>query len=118
SRYVKNNPVLLLNFNHINPRNMKRIKPSAAAFILILINLNTGIMAQTILGEKDPNISKDTRAFLKALNSGDGPPLEELSPKEARQVLVDAQNSVSYEYSDIEESEKTISQDGLTITIH
>src|SRR5690554_7129242 len=97
---------------------MKHIKPSVAAFILILINLNTNIMAQIIPGEKDPNISKDTRAFLKALNSGDGPPLEELSPKDARQVLVDAQNSVSYEYSDIEESEKTISQDGLTITIH
>src|SRR5690554_987253 len=97
---------------------MKHIKSSIVAFILILINLNTSIMAQIIPGEKDPNISKDTRAFLKALNSGDGPPLEELSPKDARQVLVDAQNSVSYEYSDIEESEKTITQDGLTITIH
>ncbi len=75
-------------------------------------------MSQTIPGEKDPNISKDTRAFLEVLNSGDGPPLEELSPKDARQVLTDAQNSVSYDYSDIEESERTITQDGQTITIH
>lgn len=75
-------------------------------------------MAQTIPGEKDPNISKETRVFLKALNSGDGPPLEALAPKDARQVLIDAQNSVSYDYSDIEESEREITQDGQTITIH
>lgn len=75
-------------------------------------------MSQTIPGEKDPNISKDTRAFLAVLNSGDGPPLEELPPLDARQVLVGAQNSVSYDYSDIEESEREITQDGQTITIH
>lgn len=84
----------------------------------ILINLNTSIMAQTIPGEKDPNISKDTRVFLKALNGSGGPPLESLSAKDARQVLVNAQNSVSYDFSDIEESERNITQDGQTITIH
>ncbi len=76
-------------------------------------------MAQTIPGEKDPNISKETRAFLTALNSGDGPPLESLPPKDARQVLVNAQQSVSYDYSDIEESERKITtHDGQTLTIH
>ncbi|MBC9796427.1 alpha/beta hydrolase [Sinomicrobium sp. FJxs] len=75
-------------------------------------------MAQTTPGEKDPNISKETRVFLKALNSGGGPPLEALAPKDARQVLIDAQNSVSYDYSDIEESERNITQDGQTVTIH
>jgi acetyl esterase len=44
-------------------------------------------IAQLIPEEKDPNISKDTRAFLKVLNSGDGAPLGKLSPKDARQVL-------------------------------
>jgi acetyl esterase len=95
---------------------MKQIRLSVVTVLVILTNLN--IMAQSIPGEKDPNISKDTRAFLKVLNSGDGPPLEKLSPKDARQVLVNAQKSVSYDYSDIEESERTITQDGLTITIH
>ncbi|MBP4138374.1 alpha/beta hydrolase [Flavobacterium sp. P7388] len=75
-------------------------------------------MTQTIPGEKDPNISKDTRVFLKALNSGDEPPLEKLAPKDARQVLIGAQNSISYDYSDIEESEREITQDGKTMTIH
>ncbi|MGS2737927.1 alpha/beta hydrolase [Sinomicrobium sp. M5D2P17] len=97
---------------------MNQVKLAATTIFFILINLNSNIMSQTIPGEKDPNISKGTRAFLAVLNSGDGPPLEELSPKDARQVLVDAQNSVSYDYSDIEESERKITQDGQTITIH
>ncbi len=67
---------------------------------------------------QDPNISKEIRAFLKALNSGDGTPLEQMEPKEARLVLVNAQKSVDYDYSNIEESEKTISQDGQTIHLH
>jgi acetyl esterase len=44
--------------------------------------------------------------------------LETLSPKDARLVLVGAQKSVNFDYSDIEESEKTITQDGQTIKIH
>ena len=44
--------------------------------------------------ENDPRIFKEVRAFLKALNSGTGKPIEQLSPAEARKVLVDAQNSV------------------------
>jgi len=48
---------------------MKQIKLSIASFLFLLINLNTNIMAQTITGEKDPNISKDTRLFLKAFVS-------------------------------------------------
>jgi acetyl esterase len=67
---------------------------------------------------QDLNISKETRAFLSVLNSGDGKPLEQMTPEEARLVLVGAQKSIQYDYSDIEESEKTITQDGHTITLH
>ncbi|WP_257667022.1 alpha/beta hydrolase [Parapedobacter tibetensis] len=67
---------------------------------------------------QDLNISKETRAFLQALNSGGGKPLETLSPVEARSVLVGAQESVTFDYSDIEESEKTITEDGLTVKLH
>ncbi|QNL52295.1 alpha/beta hydrolase [Olivibacter sp. SDN3] len=67
---------------------------------------------------QDPSISKETKAFLKVLNSGGGDPLETMSPKDARLVLVGAQNSVNYDYSDIEESERTITQDGITVKIH
>jgi hypothetical protein len=45
--------------------------------------------------------------FLEALNSGGGPPIEQLSPKDARQVLVDAQKSVQVDLSGIETSGRT-----------
>lgn len=65
----------------------------------------------------DPAISTETKKFLAALNSG-GIPLESLSPLDARQVLVGAQKSVEVDYSGIEESEKTITQDGYTVTLN
>lgn len=76
-------------------------------------------MAQsTVPAAKDPNISREIRLFLQALNSGGGKPLETLSPADARLVLVNAQKSVNYDYSDIVESERTITQDGNTVKIH
>jgi hypothetical protein len=80
-----------------------------------------GDMAQTIKAakaENDPRILTQVRAFLKALNSGDGKPIEQLSPVDARAVLVNAQKSVVVDYSGIEESERTITQDGQTVKIH
>jgi acetyl esterase/lipase len=68
--------------------------------------------------ENDPRILKEIRAFLKVLNSGTGKPIEQLSPQDARKVLVDAQNSVAIDYSGIEESERTITQDREKVTIH
>jgi acetyl esterase len=67
---------------------------------------------------EDSALSVATKKFLAALNSGDGPPLEALSPLEARQVLVNAQASVNVDYSGIEESEKTITADGYTIKLN
>lgn len=71
-----------------------------------------------IPASQDPNINKETRVFLKALNSGDGIPLEQMTPIEARLVLFNAQQSVNYDYSDIEESQKTITQDGQTVNLY
>jgi len=73
---------------------------------------------KTLKAENDPRILKEVREFLKGLNSGAGKPIEQLSPADARKVLVDAQNSVAVDYSGIEESEKTIVQDGEKVTIH
>lgn len=75
--------------------------------------------AQTAVpAAQDPNINRETKILLNALNSGGGKPLEQMTPQEARLVLVNAQKSVSYDYSDIEESEKTIQQDGYTVKLH
>ena len=89
--------------------------------VTVFINSNTNIMAQTVKplkAEDDPRIFKEVRTFLKALNSGKGKPIEQLSPVDARAVLTGAQNSVTVDYSGIEESEKTIEQDGISVKLH
>jgi len=72
----------------------------------------------TFKPENDPRIFSEVRSFLKQLNSGDGKPIEQLSPAAARQVLTDAQDSITVDYSGIEESEKVIIQDGEKVRIH
>jgi acetyl esterase/lipase len=74
--------------------------------------------AKPVKAEDDPRILKQVRGFLKTLNSGNGKPIEQLSPADARAVLVGAQKSVSVDYSGIEESERTITEEGHTVTIH
>jgi acetyl esterase len=73
---------------------------------------------KTIEVAADPRLSRGVKAFLKVLNSADGPPLETLPPLEAREVLVNAQASVPVDLSGIEESEKTITTDGYTIKLN
>jgi acetyl esterase len=68
--------------------------------------------------EVDPRLSRGVKAFLKALNSSGGPPLETLPPLKAREVLVNAQASVPVDLSGIEESERTISADGYPIQLN
>jgi acetyl esterase len=68
--------------------------------------------------EVDPRLSRGVKAFLKVLNSSDGPPLETLPPLEARDVLASAQASVPVDLSGIDESEKTITADGYTIKLN
>ncbi|MBN3877537.1 MULTISPECIES: hypothetical protein [unclassified Nostoc] len=65
----------------------------------------------------DPRLSKGVKEFLKVLNSG-AVALEKLTALVARQVLVDAQASVSVDLSGIEESQKTITADGYSITLN
>ena len=66
----------------------------------------------------DPRLSRGVKAFLNALNSPGGPPLETLPPLEAREVLATAQASVAVDLSGIEETEKTITADGHTILLN
>lgn len=65
----------------------------------------------------DPNIERGTKEFLKALNSGNGKPLEQLSPADARKVLEGAQTSVPVDLSGIEVADKKITQDGITVAL-
>lgn len=100
---------------------MKIIKSiQQSLFIIAFLTLNTIVKAQErqYKGENDPQVFTEVRSFLKALNSGDGKPLEQLSVADARGILVGAQKSVEVNYSGIEESEKVISQNGYKVKIH
>ena len=65
----------------------------------------------------DPNIDRRIKSFLKVLNSGDGPPMEQTKPADARKVLERAQNSVKTDTSGIDITEKTISQNGVSVKL-
>jgi len=58
------------------------------------------------------------KKFLDALNSSGGTPIERLSPRDARQVLIDAQNSATVDLSGVDQSEKTIDFDGKDLKLH
>lgn len=64
-----------------------------------------------------PGVEQHTQAFLEALEAGGGKPLETLSPKDARAVLVGAQASVKVDMSGVTVSEKTIKTDGESIPL-
>jgi len=80
--------------------------------------MSTSALAQVQHYATDPNIDMGTKAFLKVLNSGGGPPLESLSKEDARNVLVGAQASVKVDESGIEVSEKTIDAGGFKIKLN
>jgi acetyl esterase/lipase len=92
----------------------------AVVFFSLFVNTNILMAQQSKIpkAENDPRIFTPIRAFLKALNAGDGKPIEQLSPADARAVLTGAQNSVSFDYADIEETERTITQDGQTVKVY
>ncbi|OWY31117.1 alpha/beta hydrolase [Herbaspirillum robiniae] len=65
----------------------------------------------------DAGVEPTTQAFLQALEAGGGKPLEQLSPKDARAVLVGAQAGVKLELPRADVSEKTITADGQQIKL-
>lgn len=65
----------------------------------------------------DGIVEHNTQAFLDALNAGTGKPLEQLSPKDARAVLVGAQAGVKLSLPKADVSEKTIEVDGQSISL-
>ena len=64
-----------------------------------------------------PGVEQHPQAFLEALEAGGGKPLETLSPKDARAVLVGAQASVKVDMSGVTVSEKTVKADGQSIPL-
>ena len=79
--------------------------------------LGTARQMTAINPAQNPKVDHRVREFLKALNSGGGKPIETLTPAEARKVLVDAQASVRLELPACDIEAKTITQDGLEVSL-
>ena len=65
----------------------------------------------------DEAIDHRVRALLKKLNAGGGKPVEELSPRDARQVLTNLQTSVAVELRPARVSSKIITHDGQDLEL-
>src|SRR5258705_11463102 len=76
-------------------------------------------MTTTITTIVSPNADRRIAEFLDTLNSSGGKPMEQMTPEEARAVLVGLQASVNVPLAPAEISEKIITVDGqpLTLTI-
>ncbi|MCC8407437.1 alpha/beta hydrolase [Mucilaginibacter sp. UR6-1] len=86
--------------------------------VILTIALTGSAIAQVADPATDPHIESNTKAFLNVLNSGNGKPLEQLSPVDARAVLTGAQSSVNVDLSGIAVTDKTIEADGQSIKLH
>src|SRR5262245_23685904 len=62
-------------------------------------------------------VERDILKFLEALAAGDGKPMEQMTPTEARAVLVGAQSSVPVVLRRAEVSERTITAGGLPVRV-
>jgi len=80
-------------------------------------NLTTTPQMTAVNPAQNPKVEHRIRQFLKALNSGGGKPMETMTPAEARKVLVDAQASVRLELPPCDIEAKTITQDGLKVSL-
>lgn len=90
-----------------------------AKLLVPALLLGISVSAQTIDPAQDPAIESHIKAFLNVLNSGNGKPMELMTPVEARAVLTGAQSSVKVDLSGADVSEKTIKVNGqdLKLTI-
>jgi len=66
---------------------------------------------------ENPKVERNVRAFLNALNSGGGQPIETLSPADARKVLIGAQAARTLDLPLCDIEEKPITQDGLSVRL-
>lgn len=62
-------------------------------------------------------VERDIQKFLEALAAGGGKPMEQMTPREARAVLVAAQSSVPVELAKADVSQRTITADSQTVKL-
>lgn len=89
---------------------MKNLKTLLTASVV-------GLSISNAYAAGSPGVEPHTQAFLQALEAGGGKPLEQLSPADARAVLVGAQASVKLTLPKADVSEKIINVDGGDIKL-
>ena len=82
--------------------------------LLLASQMSTAFAAPT---ENSPQPTAGVAAFLKALNSGSGKPIEQLSVKDARAVLTGAQKGAELPPAQISQKIITVQGKPLTLTI-
>jgi acetyl esterase len=82
--------------------------------LLLASQMSTAFAAST---ENSPQPTAGVAAFLKALNSGSGKPIEQLSVKDARAVLTGAQKGAELPPAQISQKIITVQGKPLTLTI-
>jgi len=92
---------------------MKAIKP----LLLTAVLAAHAAFASAAVPAAQPTPDRVTSGFLRQLNGGTGPAINTLPPAQARQVLIDAQNSVKVDLSGIDVSKRTIEQDGISVPL-
>jgi acetyl esterase/lipase len=95
---------------------INKIIAAAGLTFIFSVAFNATLFAQQDYAT-DPHLTPAVKKFLEPLNAP-GPGLETLPPVEARKVLVNAQASVKFDYSGVEETEKTIVADGHSIKLN
>jgi acetyl esterase/lipase len=97
---------------------MKKISGLKASALGLGLALSVQANAQIVNPAQDPQIESHAKAFLNAINSSGGKPIEQLTPIEARAVLSGLQSSVKVDLSGIAVTEKIIDVDGQSIKIN
>jgi acetyl esterase/lipase len=64
-----------------------------------------------------PGVERSIQAFLEALAAGGGKPMEQMTPTEARAVLVGAQSTVAIDLPKAEVTHRAITSDGQTVKL-
>jgi len=64
-----------------------------------------------------PGVQRNVQAFLQAVAAGDGKPMEQMTPAEARAVLVGAQSSVKVHLPEVDVSERILSGGGGSVKL-
>ncbi|CAM3197395.1 alpha/beta hydrolase [Pseudomonas floridensis] len=88
------------------------------SFSKVLTGTLLALSVSAAFAASDSGVEHNTQAFLDALNSGTGKPIEQLSPKDARAVLAGAQSGVKLTLPKADVSEKTIKVDGQPISLN